>query len=142
LTGSQVIGPLFLGLLLLMAFGAFSRRADQLRRFVMLGKPVQRFDDIPKRIELETTVVLGQRKLLQRFLPGIMHAFIFWGFLVLLTTIVEAFGEVFRDRFAIPLIGHSPRWCSWASNWPCSSARPRSRSGSRAATWPRPTSCC
>ncbi len=107
LTGSQVIGPLFLGLLLLMAFGAFSRRADQLRRFVMLGKPVQRFDDIPKRIELETTVVLGQRKLLQRFLPGIMHAFIFWGFLVLLTTIVEAFGEVFRDRFAIPLIGHS-----------------------------------
>src|SRR5256886_11521043 len=36
-----------------------------------------------------------------------MHAFIFWGFLVLLTTIVEAVGEVFTKSFAIPLIGHS-----------------------------------
>src|SRR5206468_9557713 len=38
---------------------------------------------------------------------GLMHAFIFWGFLVLLTTIAEAFGEVFTRTFAIPLIGRS-----------------------------------
>jgi Fe-S oxidoreductase len=73
----------------------------------MLGQPVERFDDLGKRLAQETTVVLGQRKLLQRFVPGIMHAFIFWGFLVLLTTIVEAFGEVFRRSFAIPLIGRT-----------------------------------
>lgn len=36
-----------------------------------------------------------------------MHAFIFWGFIVLLTTIAEAFGEVVQRTFAIPLIGHS-----------------------------------
>ena len=35
-------------------------------------------------------IVLGQRKLLQRLVPGLMHAFIFWGFLVLFPTIVLA----------------------------------------------------
>ena len=34
--------------------------------------------------------MLGQRKLLQRLVPGLMHAFIFWGFLVLFPTIVLA----------------------------------------------------
>jgi Fe-S oxidoreductase len=100
-------GPAFLALLALVAGAVFSRRAYLLFRLVRLGRPTQRLDDLPKRIEQEATVVLGQRKLLQRFGPGIMHAFIFWGFLVLLTTIVEAGGEVFTKTFAIPLIGHS-----------------------------------
>jgi Fe-S oxidoreductase len=102
-----LIGPGFLGLALLLTFGLFSRRADQLRRFVRLGQPGRRLGDIPKRVGNETVVVLGQRKLLQRFTPGIMHAFIFWGFLVLLTTIMEAFGEVFTRTFAIPVIGRT-----------------------------------
>ncbi len=102
-----LIGPAFLGLVVLAAGGIFSRRAYDLYRFVRLGQPVGRFDDLPKRVEQETTVVLGQRKLLQRFGPGIMHAFIFWGFLVLLTTIVEALAEVFQPTFAIPLFGRS-----------------------------------
>ena len=38
----------------------------------------------------EVEIVLGQRKLLQRLVPGLMHAFIFWGFLVLFPTIVLA----------------------------------------------------
>jgi Fe-S oxidoreductase len=34
--------------------------------------------------------VLGQRKLLKRLVPGLMHAFIFWGFIVLFPTIILA----------------------------------------------------
>ncbi len=103
----SLVGPAFLALLLAIAGGLFSRRAYLLYRLVRLGRPVKRFDDLPKRVEQEATVVLGQRKLLQRFGPGIMHAFIFWGFLILLTTIAEAVGEVFNRTFAIPLIGRS-----------------------------------
>jgi Fe-S oxidoreductase len=103
----SLVGPAFLLLALVAAGGAFSRRAYQLYRFVRLGRPVHRLRDVPKQVEEEVTVVLGQRKLLQRPGPGLMHAFIFWGFLVLLTTIVEAFGEVVQRRFAIPLIGRS-----------------------------------
>jgi Fe-S oxidoreductase len=101
------VGPAFLALALAVAGGIFARRAYQLYRFVRLGRPVARFDHIPSRVGLEATVVLGQRKLLQRLGPGLMHAFIFWGFLVLLTTIVEAFGSVFQPTFAIPVIGRS-----------------------------------
>ncbi len=103
----SLIGPAFLLLIAGAAGGLFLLRSYELFEFVRMGRPVNRFDDLPRRIENEATVVLGQRKLLQRALPGIMHAFIFWGFLVLLTTIVEAIGEVFTRRFALPLIGHA-----------------------------------
>jgi len=107
LASLDLVGPAFLFVAVGLAFGLFSRRADQLRRFVMLGQPAERSGDLPKRVRQETVVVLGQRKLLQRFVPGIMHAFIFWGFIVLLTTIVEAFGEVFQRSFAIPVVGRT-----------------------------------
>jgi hypothetical protein len=59
---------------------------------------VDRFDDVPKRVENEAVIVLGQRKLLQRLVPGLIHAAIFWGFLVLFPTIVIAMiGAVSRD---------------------------------------------
>src|SRR5947209_8492503 len=35
-----------------------------------------------------------------------MHAFIFWGFVILFTTIVEAFGSAYSPSFALPLVGH------------------------------------
>src|SRR5690349_5762656 len=89
-----IVGSVVLAALLAAAIFLFAIRTRTLIGLVRLGQPVNRFDDVPKRVELETTVVLGQRKLLQRFAPGIMHAFIFWGFLVLLTTILEAMGEV------------------------------------------------
>jgi Fe-S oxidoreductase len=101
------MGRIVFLLLLATAGGLFMLRALTLWQLVRLGRPVNRFDDLPKRLETETVVVLGQRKLLQRLGPGLMHAFIFWGFLVLFTTIIEVFGEVFDERFAIPLIGRT-----------------------------------
>src|SRR5262249_51990722 len=68
----------------------FARRALQLVGLVRSAPPVPRSGDIPRRVRNETTIVLGQRKLLQRLGPGLMHAFIFWGFLILLPTIVIA----------------------------------------------------
>jgi Fe-S oxidoreductase len=106
--GGAVIGSIVLALLLAMSIGLFAWRVRLLYRLVRLGQPSDRFHDLPKRVELEATVVLGQRKLLQRAVPGLMHAFIFWGFLVLLTTIVEAMGAIFSRTFQLPLIGDTP----------------------------------
>jgi len=51
-------------------------------------------------VRKEAVVVLGQRKLLQRLVPGLVHAFIFWGFLVLFPTILLALvGVIDRDGF-------------------------------------------
>ncbi len=50
--------------------------------------------------------MLGQRKLLQRLVPGLMHAFIFWGFLVLFPTIVMAMIAVVARGSTLPWLGH------------------------------------
>jgi len=94
-------------LLLLLAGGLAARRARLLTRLVRLGRPVQRRGDLPRRVAREGAEVLGQRKLFQRALPGLMHALIFWGFLVLLTTIVEVIGQLIDPAWEIPLVGGS-----------------------------------
>jgi Fe-S oxidoreductase len=73
---------------------------------VRLGKPVDRTGDVPERVRNEAVIVVGQRKLLQRLVPGLMHAAIFWGFLVLFPTIVMAMiGAVDREA-TLPWLGH------------------------------------
>jgi Fe-S oxidoreductase len=56
--------------------------------------------------------VLGQRKLLQRLVPGLMHAFIFWGFLVLLPTILIAMIAAVRPTAELPWLGRQD-WFAW-----------------------------
>ena len=95
-----------LAVALLVAAGLFARRASLLYRIVRLGKPVARFDDVPARVRNEATIVLGQRKLFQRLGPGLMHASIFWGFVVLAPTIVMAAIGVVSKHSSIPWLGH------------------------------------
>jgi Fe-S oxidoreductase len=56
--------------------------------------------------EVQAAEVIGQRKLLQWTVPGVAHALTFWGFIVLLLTIIEAYGDLFSRAFAIPGVGH------------------------------------
>jgi Fe-S oxidoreductase len=96
-----------LATLLVAAGGLFAGRAHLLSRIVRLGRSVDRSTDIPARLGREATHVLGQRKLFQRLLPGVMHALIFWGFVVLLSTIAEALGQAVDPNFTLPWIGRS-----------------------------------
>jgi Fe-S oxidoreductase len=89
------------------AGGLFARRARLLVRMNRLGRPVDRSGDTGRRMAREGAEVLGQRKLFQRLVPGTMHALIFWGFLILLTTIIEAMGQMVSPTFALPLIGQA-----------------------------------
>src|SRR6202042_1884707 len=56
-------------------------------------------------LKTQLTEVIGQRKLLKWTVPGAAHAATFWGFIVLLLTIIEAYGNLFSRTFAIPGIG-------------------------------------
>jgi len=85
-----------------VALTLFLRRALLLVRLVRMGAPLQRFDDLPKRVENETAIVLGQKKLLYRVGPGLMHAFIFWGFVVLFPTILLAIVYVIEREPSLP----------------------------------------
>ena len=55
--------------------------------------------------ETQVTEVFGQRKLLKWSVPGVAHFLVFWGFIILFLTIIEAYGDLFSKTFAIPGIG-------------------------------------
>src|SRR4030095_11527278 len=85
------------------------QRAERIVRLIATGRPApERFQCAGARLRADLVEVFGQRKLLKRPVPGLAHFFTFWGFVILLTTIAEAYGELFSDTFALPLIGHSP----------------------------------
>jgi len=97
--------------LTVVALAVAGRRVWWLKRLAFSGQPA------PERVayarghlgadaRTELTEVIGQRKLLQWSVPGAAHAVTFWGFTVLLLTIIESFGALFSRTFAIPGIGH------------------------------------
>jgi Fe-S oxidoreductase len=91
-----------------VALAIAGHRLYYLYRLIRSGKPApERLRDWGKRAEAELTEVGGQRKLLKWTIPGLAHAFTFWGFTILMLTIIEAYGSLFSPTFAIPGIGHS-----------------------------------
>jgi Fe-S oxidoreductase len=89
-----------------VAGALFARRALLLVRLVRAAQPSDRSGEVPARLRNEAVIALGQRKLLQRLVPGLMHAFIFWGFIVLLPTILMALIAIVDRGQTIPWLGH------------------------------------
>jgi Fe-S oxidoreductase len=106
-----VVVRIVIGLVLTITAGALAaRRLHWLYRVAQTGQPA------PERTAAvrghpgrdagtQLTEVIGQRKLLKWPVAGAAHALTFWGFIVLLLTIVEAYGNLFSKTFAIPGIG-------------------------------------
>ncbi len=98
------------GVVVFVGLALAGARLVWLARLIHSGAPAPgRTKGALRRSWAELSEVLGQRKLLRRRQSGIPHALTFWGFIILLFTVIEAFGDVFYSkRFAIPGIGHSP----------------------------------
>jgi Fe-S oxidoreductase len=107
-----VVLRMIVGLLLTFAALAIAgRRAWWLKRLAFSGQPAPERVAFARthpgtEVETQLTEVVGQRKLLKWTVPGAAHAATFWGFIVLLLTIIEAYGDLFSRTFAIPGIGH------------------------------------
>jgi Fe-S oxidoreductase len=80
------------------------RRFAYLLRLVAAGNPdPRRFRNLGSRMWAELVEVGGQKKLLKRPIPGLAHAFTFWGFTILLATIIEAYGDLVDKQFLLTL---------------------------------------
>jgi Fe-S oxidoreductase len=99
------------------ALGA-GRRGIFLYGLVARAVPNDRRQDTERQAEAELEIVLGQRKLLQRLVPGLMHAFIFWGFLVLLPTILMAMIAAVDGNAELPWLGRQA-WFGWLADIFC-----------------------
>jgi Fe-S oxidoreductase len=92
-----------------IALAVAGRRLLFLFHLVTAGKPApDRLAHWGRRAGVEITEVGGQKRLLKWTVPGLAHAFTFWGFTILFLTIVETFGDLFQPTFHIPLIGTNP----------------------------------
>ena len=94
-----------------------ARRFNWLARLIQSGQPTERrWQGVRRTAQVEATEVLGQRRLLRWTVPGLAHFFTMWGFTVLLTTIIEAYGALFSRNFHIPLIGQS-NWLAFVEDF-------------------------
>ena len=92
-----------------VALAVAGARVVWLGRLVLAGAPIppERRPSLVGAIKAQVVDVFAQRKLFKRPVSGWAHAFTFWAFIVLLLTIIEAYGALFQRDFAIPVIGKS-----------------------------------
>jgi Fe-S oxidoreductase len=74
-------------------------------RLLLAAQPAGRLDRWPERLWRAAAYGVGQKKFLRGEQPaGIMHALIFWGFLVLMLQVITLFGRTFDADWSLPLI--------------------------------------
>jgi Fe-S oxidoreductase len=80
---------LWLLVALLISVGLFVSHSYKLYRYMRLGHELDRFDRPGERLKGFFTQVLGQGRMFREPHGGIMHAVIFWGFLVITVSTAE-----------------------------------------------------
>jgi Fe-S oxidoreductase len=104
-------GRLILAAALVLALALFARRVWHLGRLLGQGRPLRRWDRPGRRLWNVAVFVLAQKRLITGDLwPGLMHATIFWGFIVLTLGSIEFFGQGFAPGFALPLLTGWPHF--------------------------------
>jgi Fe-S oxidoreductase len=92
-------------LLLVMAFIIFARNCRRIAQNLAIGKKENRGGYITARLKNVLFVAFGQSKLLRDPLAGIMHFFMFWGFIILLSSVFEAVVQGFYPQFSLKSLG-------------------------------------
>src|SRR5262249_53569804 len=92
-------------ILLVAALGCFGYSSRRLVRFLSIGRKDNRLNKIAARLKNVLIVAFGQTRLLRDPLAVWMHFFIFWGFVILLSGILEAIVEGFRPGLTLELLG-------------------------------------
>jgi Fe-S oxidoreductase len=103
-----VVRALALAVLMCLAGAIFVAKLRRIYGLVRRGRGPVPLAPLPARLRDLAGQVLLHRRVLRRPMFGVLHLFIFWGFLVLLTTIVQAVGEAIQPGWTLPWIGASP----------------------------------
>ena len=105
---TQTVIRLVVGLSMTALVGLLAvRRVWWLYTLIRAGQPATgRTDELGKRITNQAKEVFAQTRLLRWSIPGLAHFFTMWGFFILATVYLEAYGTLFTPAFAIPIVGH------------------------------------
>ncbi len=91
--------------ILLLAFGFFGFNVKRLVGYLRVGKSESRGGNAGSRMKNVLSLVFGQKKLLREPIAGWMHFFIFWGFVILLTAILETFLQGIGENLSFSFLG-------------------------------------
>ncbi|MCP3899725.1 MAG: (Fe-S)-binding protein, partial [Desulfobacteraceae bacterium] len=106
------MNPLLMSILLIVGLGIFGRTMYYKIQLLLALGPLDisgRINNIGERLKNLVVLAVGQKRLIGRkkeWLSGVMHAFIFWGFCVLLIRSITLYGEGFVEGFKLPVFGH------------------------------------
>jgi len=76
-------------LILVVSIWFFARNVGKLRRNIRLGKAMGDVENRPQRWKNMLRIALGQSKMVVRPVPGIMHIFVYLGFLIINIEVLE-----------------------------------------------------
>jgi len=89
----------------IFALGLHIYQVGFIVRLIKLGKEDHRFDSWKQRFKEFLTDWLGQRKVIEDKFAGYAHALIFWGFLMLITDVIDlGTGGLFEDLLTIIML--------------------------------------
>ena len=132
---TQTLIRLVIGLLMTAVVLVFAaRRVVWLTNLIRSGQPTSdergRTDHLGTRITTQIKEVFGQTRLLKWSIPGLAHFFTMWGFFILATVYIEAYGTLFSPTSTSRWSAGGTRWasCRTSSRSRCWRASPRSRS--------------
>ncbi|MGA9117222.1 MAG: (Fe-S)-binding protein [Bacteroidota bacterium] len=100
-----MLHSILFALTLAAALALFARNTRRLLERLGTGRKENRWDRPFLRALTVLRVAFGQTKLLREPLAGLLHALIFWGFVVLLSSVLESVGEGFREGFSFSFLG-------------------------------------
>lgn len=88
-------------LILIIALGLFTWSCRKLIRYMLFAqKKDERFEKIGKRLKRVWVIAFAQTKLLRDPKAGLLHLTIFWGFVLFLFAVAEAFIQGFYSPFS------------------------------------------
>ena len=101
-----MIKAIIFSIVLIAAFAGIIINAKRLTAFLRLGKWTNRFDHPNERVKRVLGIAIGQSKIFRDPVAGPIHAFIFWGFMVLLFAVIESIGEgLTGGNFSLSFLG-------------------------------------
>lgn len=92
-------------ILLFGSIAFFLFNCKKLFKYLMQGKSENRFDNPAERIKNVFVIAFAQTKLLRDPVAGLLHIFIFWGFMLFIFAVIESMIQGFSPQFTFEFAG-------------------------------------
>ncbi|WP_326981345.1 (Fe-S)-binding protein [Chryseobacterium sp. MYb264] len=105
----QYIDNIIFLILLVAGFGLFAKSLQKIYRNIRLGREINRNDRKGERWETMARVAMGQSKMTVRPVAGVLHLFVYVGFVIINIELVEIIvdGIFGTHRFLSTIFGHT-----------------------------------